>query len=643
MNSPEDQAETAAAPVDPAQSHLGAVYRVHDRHDLADGASPRRTERRPLRHLLQPLAPAVDPPRAHDLTGAPVRWESVLSRARRAQLLGRHPRGGRARDAAVRPRRSATARSQPAAARWHVRVGDRHVRAGPAPDQERGRCGPRRRRVRLRTLSLRPHHAPRDAVGGLEPVGVLGASENAGIGQAEIRCADGRLRRSPAHVVGLLRTLPGRAARRGWRVAVAVGLARASPDRAAGACRGRAGAHGLRGDLLPPLQTASTRVGARSPGEVLEWSAGLRSYLAVSESNRFYASFPRGWDENSLFPGFVPPLLALAGLVLVRPRRTAIIYAAGLALAFDMSLGLNGVIYPWLYKYAGVFSGLRAPARASIFFLLFLGALAARGAAAVLGRLSPRVRPYARSGAGRPRAPRYWVAPLRLIAYPTQLSPLDQFLRHRPDGPIAHFPMPRAFQMPGPDPQYLYGSTFHWKPIVNGYSGYYPPSYLRRLRAVQSFPDARSVGHLLGEGVRYLVVHEAFYKHRSEPERDHPGAAEAEPGPGCASERRLRHGGRLRIAIAPVLSLGCAAIRLDQPNRFPEVIDERLWVDSRRVDDGNAWHVCGHRAGPAASRSTAGAAAAAGPRHSGAPAADDVLRHEHADRQRREPRRPRGR
>src|SRR4029450_11179778 len=255
-------------------------------------------------------------------------------------------------------------------------------------------------------------------------------------------------------------------------------------------------------------------------------------------------SFPRGFDEFSLFPGFVPPLLAVAGLVLVRPRRTAIIYAAGLglgadlarrgrllvrprrpaiiyavglALAVDMSLGLHGVIYPWLYKHGGVFSGLRAPARASIFFLLFLGALAARGAAAGFGRLSPRVRPFGAAALVGLVLLEYWVAPLRLIGYPTQASPLDQFLRQRPEGVIAHFPMPRPYRFPGQDPQYLYSSTFQWKPIVNGYSGYYPPSYLRRLAAVESFPDARSVGHLMGEGVRYLVIHEAFYKTSSEP------------------------------------------------------------------------------------------------------------------------------
>jgi|RhiMethySRZTD1v2_1073278.scaffolds.fasta_scaffold10273_8 hypothetical protein len=259
-----------------------------------------------------------------------------------------------------------------------------------------------------------------------------------------------------------------------------------------------------------PYRTAAARVGPRSPTEVREWSAGPRSYRAVSETNRVYASFPKGWDENSLFPGFVPPLLAIVGLIVVRPRRTAVIYLAGLALALDMSFGLNGVTYPWLYKYGGVFSGLRAPARASIFFLLFLGVLAARGATAVLGRLSPRARPYAAAALVGVVLLEYWVAPLRLIGYPTHAPPLDEFLRHRAPGPVAHFPMPRG--LPGSDPNYLYSSTFTWYPIVNGYSGYYPPSYLRRRGALAGFPDARSIAHLMGEGVRYLVVHEAFYK-----------------------------------------------------------------------------------------------------------------------------------
>jgi hypothetical protein len=54
-------------------------------------------------------------------------------------------------------------------------------------------------------------------------------------------------------------------------------------------------------------------------------------------------------------------------------------------------------------------------------------------------------------------------------------------------------------------------STFHWKPLLNGYSGYYPRSYLRRLDALERFPDARAIGRLRNEGVAYVVVHAGGY------------------------------------------------------------------------------------------------------------------------------------
>jgi hypothetical protein len=266
-----------------------------------------------------------------------------------------------------------------------------------------------------------------------------------------------------------------------------------------------------------PYQSASDRVGKRSPDEVREWSAGFSSYRAVSENNRLYSSFLKGGDENCLFPGFVPPVLAIVALIAARPRRTTLIYAAGAALAIDLSLGLNGLIYPWLYKHAGVFGGLRAPARASIFFLLCLGVLAAKGAAIAIDRVPVRLRAFAASALVGLVLAEYWVAPLRLIGYPTQPPALYEYLRQKPDGIVAHFPMPVGFRMPGDEPKYLYGSTFHWKPIVNGYSGYYPPSYIARLRGVENFPMPQAIEFLRKEQVRYLVVHEAYYRDRLAP------------------------------------------------------------------------------------------------------------------------------
>jgi len=54
-------------------------------------------------------------------------------------------------------------------------------------------------------------------------------------------------------------------------------------------------------------------------------------------------------------------------------------------------------------------------------------------------------------------------------------------------------------------------STFHWQPLVNGYSGFYPRSYLIRLEKLADFPDVDSLEVLKREGVRYVVVHSDGY------------------------------------------------------------------------------------------------------------------------------------
>ena len=66
--------------------------------------------------------------------------------------------------------------------------------------------------------------------------------------------------------------------------------------------------------------------------------------------------------------------------------------------------------------------------------------------------------------------------------------------------------------VPGPDARYTYMSTFHWQKLVNGYSGYHPPSYLQRLDGLQSFPDASSLEVLQRTGVSYVIVHLSSYK-----------------------------------------------------------------------------------------------------------------------------------
>lgn len=71
--------------------------------------------------------------------------------------------------------------------------------------------------------------------------------------------------------------------------------------------------------------------------------------------------------------------------------------------------------------------------------------------------------------------------------------------------------MPHRDSPPHHDPRFAYMSTFHWMPLVNGYSGFFPRSYLLRIARMANFPDATTVASLKRDDVRYLVIHEDGY------------------------------------------------------------------------------------------------------------------------------------
>jgi hypothetical protein len=61
------------------------------------------------------------------------------------------------------------------------------------------------------------------------------------------------------------------------------------------------------------------------------------------------------------------------------------------------------------------------------------------------------------------------------------------------------------------DTRYLYFSTFHWHPIVNGNSGYFPKSYEELTDRERDFPSEAAVAYLKARGVDYVAVHGAFF------------------------------------------------------------------------------------------------------------------------------------
>jgi hypothetical protein len=262
------------------------------------------------------------------------------------------------------------------------------------------------------------------------------------------------------------------------------------------------------GAYAVPYLATKAEVGGRGETELVTFSARPSSYLVSTPENVVWgqAFASRGRPERRLFPGALAALLAIVGLLLRPPAKVALAYLAGLALAFDMSLGLSGYSFRFLYEHVPLYHGLRALARFGVFVLFFLAALAAYGYTAIAYGRGRRARAVIAVAFCAVLLAEYRVRPLMLVPYPNSAPPVYAWLASQPPGVVADMPL-TADPSAGADPAYAYMSTFHWQPIVNGYSGFFPASYVNRLSEVSGFPDRRSIHRLREDGVRYIVVH----------------------------------------------------------------------------------------------------------------------------------------
>jgi hypothetical protein len=254
-------------------------------------------------------------------------------------------------------------------------------------------------------------------------------------------------------------------------------------------------------------------VGSRDLEEIVRYSAQPTDYLAAPSQNWWWSWTGARWgsSELRLFPGGIAVCLALTAFAR-RPVRLAWAYAAAGAVAFELSLGARGRVYAWLLDRVDVLHGLRAPGRMSIVAFCALAVLAGLGVAAIEKWTgSRRGARFAAGAAVVLLTLEYASAPMVLTAAADR--PLDVYKVMHSIGPgvVAELPMPTTDRLPGKDAVYAYWSIAYWHPLVNGYSGYYPPDYFRLLARMQTFPDERSIATLAALDVRYVVVHRAYY------------------------------------------------------------------------------------------------------------------------------------
>ena len=258
---------------------------------------------------------------------------------------------------------------------------------------------------------------------------------------------------------------------------------------------------GLRRSLAPQAQTV---------GRALE------SYLSTA-ARVHYSTWSEGYYNrapDALFPTVIG--LGLGSIALLSRRRLAPKgvrrMVVGIACAgVVLSLGPLTPVYGWAYQIVPPLQGVRAASRFGILVIFSVAAAAGLGLSAV-----------------RRRTPKRWVTPLSIAVL--SIATLETF-----SGPIPYRrldwnpPIYRALEAvhePGAllelpiyrgdfffdNAPYVLASTTHWRPLVNGYSGYRPPHFDQLAQVVGTFPSPLAVARLRDLDVRYVIVHAAAYR-----------------------------------------------------------------------------------------------------------------------------------
>ena len=253
-------------------------------------------------------------------------------------------------------------------------------------------------------------------------------------------------------------------------------------------------------------------VGERQVSDLRHGSAELRDYRRANEANWMYGRPGRiGPNERHLFPGYVLPATAIAAVA--SPVGRWLPYAASLAAAVNLSLGINGYGYHWLYDYAVPYRAIRVPARFAVLVHMLLGVLAGLGVAQLLRRLpSVAIRNATIAALVIGVVVESLNRPLELRDMPAGFPAVYAWLRQEPPVVIVEYPVGGLEGRSGPqDATYMYYSTAHWRPMLNGYSGFAPPSYFALMDRLREFPSSTSLEYLKERGARDLLVHEGFY------------------------------------------------------------------------------------------------------------------------------------
>jgi len=268
----------------------------------------------------------------------------------------------------------------------------------------------------------------------------------------------------------------------------------------------------------------------RSIGQSLVYSSTWRDYLtSAAWAHRWMLPYLKSYLEV-LFPGFLTVAFGAAGLWigLRRPRATTTVHAAvddaalarrrehtafyGLIalLAFWASFGPKAGLYAALFHVLPFMSFLRAPARFGLLVAMALAVLAAFAVERWLARLPSRRAAWI--GAALPLLVALELTGVPLASVPPRPVPEPyRVLARLPRGPLVEFPFYAEPTERHHHTLYMLFSTYHWRPLINGYSDYIPEDFRAFAWDVSTFPSNEAFEVLDRLGARYAMVHLDMY------------------------------------------------------------------------------------------------------------------------------------
>lgn len=239
-------------------------------------------------------------------------------------------------------------------------------------------------------------------------------------------------------------------------------------------------------------------------------SASWRNYVSTGARVHF-ESWSRelgGGVSTSVFPGIAALTLVAVAFVDREQRRDPRFRMCAVAAAGCVVLSFAPLLpfYASLHAAMPLLQMVRAIHRIGQVMLLLIAILAGFGVAA-LGRAWAGSRAWAFAVVAmlvlvNGEALR---APMGYIWF-DRVPPAYEALAKEPAAIVAEapFPMPSQWFLNSP---YMVNSTLHWKPMLNGYSGFRPATYDRAYQAMQGFPSDSSLIALHELGVTHVVVH----------------------------------------------------------------------------------------------------------------------------------------